>query len=75
MMATLRHRGLNPVPAHVGYDGSGNATRLKTIFLSRSNNFWWSIVLPAFKTSRRRPYVVSFPMEALGGFGVGDLGH
>lgn len=26
------HRGVNLVPAHVGYDGSGNATRFRTVF-------------------------------------------
>ena len=26
------HRGLTLVPAHVGYDGSGNATRFRAVF-------------------------------------------
>jgi len=40
------HRGLTLVPAHVGYDGSGNATRFGAVFhapnafLSRSIISW-----------------------------------
>ena len=75
MMATLRHRGLNPVPAHVGYDGSGNATRLKTIFLSRSNILWRSIVLLAFKDGTLPLRRFGSIGDSLGGFGIGDFKH